>query len=194
VRKSKIGIRAALVVTLITAGALAAGVGVASIPAGASPHAPAHALAHLRAHAGPAMTELDLTDLTLNTLYTCVGPCASATYFSGYGVARSGVTTYGWSEVGTVTSVEENGCLVSSIHEALTAQSGPDSGDAIYFSTASDLECPTADPNVYTETAPFTITGGTGAFTSATGKWSYALTVLASPQIGWGTITAFVTY
>jgi hypothetical protein len=137
---------------------------------------------------------VDLTDLTLTTSYNCVGPCAAATYFSGYGVARSGVTTYGWSENGATTSVEKNGCLVSSIHEALTAQSGPDNGDAIYFSTTKDLECPTTNPNVYTETAPLTVSGGTGVFKSATGKGSLALTVLDSPQIGWGTFTASVTY
>jgi len=186
VSNSKMGTRAALAVALVTAGALATGVGLAAMPAGASPHS----AAHVRHTAG----DVDLTDLTLNTSYTCVGPCAAATYFSGYGVARSGVTTYGWSESGAVTSVEKNGCLVSSIHEALTAQNGPDSGDAIYFSTTKDLECPTANPNVYTETAPLTVSGGTGAFKSATGEGSLALTVLNSPQIGWGTFTASVTY
>ena len=94
-----------------------------------------------------------------------------------------------------MTSVEEDGCLVSSIHEALTAQSGPDNGDAIYFSTTKDLECPTANPNVYTETAPLSVSGGTGAFTAEPlGEGLLALTVLNSPQVGWGTFTASVTY
>lgn len=183
---SKMSARAAGVVALLTAGAVAAGVGVAPMPAGASPHAAAH-VRH-------APTDVDLADLTLTTAYGCVGPSAAATYFSGYGVARSGVTTYGWSETGAVTSVEKNGCLVSSINEALTAQSGPDNGDAIYFSTTKDLECPTANANVYTETSPLTVSGGTGAFKRATGQASLALTVLNSPQIGWGTFTASVTY
>jgi hypothetical protein len=183
-RRNKMGTPGALVVALTTA--MGAGVGLAAMPAGASPHAAAH-VRH-------AASDVDLTDLTLNTSYDCVGPCAAATYFSGYGVARSGVTTYGWSEDGAVTNVEANGCLVSSIHEALTAQSGPDNGDAIYFSTTKDLECPTANPNVYTETAPLTVSGGTGAFKSAAGEGSVALTVLNSPQIGWGTFTVSVTY
>ena len=182
--KSKTGTPKARVVTLITA--LVIGVGLAALPAEAS----AHAAAHVR----HAATEVNLADLTLTTSYTCVGPCAAATYFSGYGVARTGVSTYGLSESGTVTSVEKNGCLVSSIHEALTAQSGPDNGDAIYFSTTKDLEYPTANPNVYTETAPLTVSGGTGAFKSVTGEGSLALTVLNSPQIGWGTFTASVTH
>jgi hypothetical protein len=185
-RNSKMGTPVAAVVTLITAGAAAAGFGVAPTPVGASPHAAAH-VRH-------AATGLDLADLTLTTAYNCVGPCAAATYFSGYGVARSGVATYGWSETGAVTNVEKNGCLFSGIHEALTAQSGPDNGDAIYFSTTKDLECPTANTNVYTETTPLTVSGGTGAFKSATGEGSLALRVLNSPQIGWGTLTASVTY
>ena len=67
-------------VALITAAALAAGVVLADVPAGASPHA--------AAHVRRAATRLDLTDLTMNTWYTCVGPCAAATYFSAQGVAR----------------------------------------------------------------------------------------------------------
>ena len=170
--KNKMGTPGARVVALITA--MAAGVGLAAMPAGALPHAAAH-VRH-------AASDVVLTDLTLNTSYDCVGPCAAATFFSGYGLARSGVTTYRWSEAGAVTSVEEDGCLVSSIHEALTAQSGPDNGDAIYFSTTKDLECPTANPNVYTETAPLSVSGGTGAFKSATGEGLLALTVLNRPR------------
>lgn len=182
----KIFTRAAVVVALVTTGALITGVGLVAAPVGASPHA----VAHVRHAAG----DVGLADLALTTSYDCVGPCAAATYFSASGVARSGVTTYGWSETGAVTSVEKNGCLVSSIHEALEAQSGADSGDAIYFSTTKDLECPTANPNVYSETAPLTVSGGTGAFKSATGEGSVSLTVLNSPQIGWGAFTASVSY
>ena len=154
---SKMSARAAGVVALLTAGAVAAGVGVAPMPAGASPHAAAH-VRH-------APTDVDLADLTLTTAYGCVGPSAAATYFSGYGLARSGVTTYGWSETGAVTSVEKNGCLVSSINEALTAQSGPDNGDTILFNHEGP-GVPPANANVYTETSPLTVSGGTGAFKS----------------------------
>ncbi|HXW78771.1 MAG TPA: hypothetical protein VEJ84_04695 [Acidimicrobiales bacterium] len=178
--------RAALAVALLATGAMATGAGLATTAAAAPSLAPAQ-LRH-------AATELDLTGLTMNTWYTCVGPCASATYFSAEGIARSGVTTLGWSEAGTVTSVEKNGCLISTLYEALTAQSGPNSGDAIYFSTTKDLDCPTANANVYRETSPFTIAGGTGAFKSATGTGSFTLTVLNSPQIGFGTLTASVSY
>jgi hypothetical protein len=69
VTKSKTGTPAARVVALITA--LVAGVGLAAMPAGAS--------AHTAAHVWHAATEVNLTDLTLNTSYTCVGPCAAAT-------------------------------------------------------------------------------------------------------------------
>lgn len=184
--KNKMGSPGARVMALVAAGTLATGLGPAAMPAGASPHP--------GAQAKHAATELDLTDLTMNTWYTCVGPCASATYFSGQGVARSGVTTFGWSEAGTGTSTETNGCLVSTLHEALTEQSGPDNGDAIYFTTTKDLYCPTANANVWNETSPFTITGGTGPFKSATGTGLWTLTVLVSPQVGWGTLTASVTY
>jgi len=184
-KNSSLGTRATLVLALITAGALVAGVGVAAMPAGASSRA--------AAHARHGATQLDLTDLTMNTWYTCVGPCASATYFSAYGVARSGDTTFGWSGTGTGTG-EQGNCQVSTINEALTAQGGPDNGDAIYFSTKDDLYCPTSNPNVSKETATFTISGGTGAFKSASGEGSSTFTVLTSPQIGWGTLTASVSY
>ena len=76
--KNKMGTPGARVVALITA--MAAGVGLAAMPAGALPHAAAH-VRH-------AASDVVLTDLTLNTSYDCVGPCAAATFCSGYGLAR----------------------------------------------------------------------------------------------------------
>jgi hypothetical protein len=190
VRKRKFGSRAARAAALVAAAALAGGAGVASTPAGASPHA--RTTTEVRAHAASALTSTEL-DLTTNNWYTCVGPCASATYFSDYAVARSGVTTFGWSGTGTGTG-EQGNCLVSTINDALTVQGGPDNGDAIYFSTKDDLYCPTSNPNVSKETATYTISGGTGAFKNATGEGSSTFTVLTTPQVGWGTLTASVSY
>jgi hypothetical protein len=76
----------------------------------------------------------------------------------------------------------KNGCLVSSTHETLTAQSGPDNGDAVIFQPPRTWSCASANPNVYTETAPLTVSGDTGAFKSATGAGSLAFMVLNNPQ------------
>jgi hypothetical protein len=190
VTNSKMGTSAARVVALITAGALAAGAGFASTPAGASPHA--RAATEVRTDAAPALTSSNL-DLALNTWYTCVGPCASATYYSDYGVARSGFTIFGYSGAGVVGSALKNGCTAASEHLALTEQAGPQIGDAIYFSSTFPF-CPTKNPNVSTEHALFAITGGTGAFKGATGKGSFTVKFLTNPQVGFGTLTASITY
>ena len=119
-RNTRMGTPAARVAALITAGALAAGVGAASASAGASPHA--RATTEVRAFAASPLTSSTL-DLTTNTWYTCVGPCATATYFTDYGVARSGLTVFGFSGTGTEVSFLKYGCSISSDHFALTEQS-----------------------------------------------------------------------
>lgn len=188
---SKMGTSAARVVALVTAGALAAGVGVASPTAGASPLA--RAATEVRADGAPARTSTKL-DLILNTWYTCVGPCASATYCTDNGVARSGVTVFGYAGAGTVLNLLKDGCYAQTEHLALTQENGAHNGDAIFLTTTSDPFCPTKNPNVSTEDGLFTITGGTGVFKGATGKGSWKLIALGQPQVGFGTLTASMTY
>jgi hypothetical protein len=128
---------------------------------------------------------------------TSTAPCSSGTERQGTRHTTSPLTLSGSREVASTAKrlqLRDRGEPHRPNPEYLVHRVGPDNGDAIYFSTTKDLECPTANPNVYTETAPLTVSGGTGAFKSATGEGSLALTVLNSPQIGWGTFTASVTY
>jgi hypothetical protein len=169
-----IGAAAVGLTALIAAGAVAAGL---SAPA---------------ASASPSTTTLALT---YNASYACVGPCVSATYFWFDGEARSGSTTWGRvSAVGTVLSVLSNGCLAQSEHWALTEQTGPDNGDTIWLSTASDRFCPTKNPNISIETGSLIITGGTGAFKGATGGATFRGLVLGHPQTGSTTLTVSISY
>src|SRR5262249_33921843 len=127
---------------------------------------------------------------TIQGPYSCLGPCSSATFFNVNGVAHSdskvlGTMTYVGQ--GTVTGVLDNGCLTQTENWAFTLQNGHNGKDTIDLSTVGDTFCPTANPNVFSETADFTITGGTGQFSSASGGGSFALTVLGHPQTGSGT-------
>ena len=85
-------------------------------------------------------------------------------------------------------------CLTQSKNFAFTTQNGGAGKDTFYISTTSDTFCFTTDPNVSTETATFDITGGTGRFAGATGSGTFAVTSLAHPQKGSGTLTATMTY
>jgi hypothetical protein len=126
--------------------------------------------------------------------YSCVGPCATATYFSVRGIARPGsgsFATMTLSAAGTVLSVNPDGCLVQSENWAITTRNGK---NTIYLSTTSDTFCPTSNPNVSQETATFTITGGTGLFSNATGAGTFTLTVLTHPQNYTGTLSGTITY
>jgi hypothetical protein len=128
------------------------------------------------------------------THYWCVGPCATATYFFARGIAHSGAPTFGTmtlSETGTVLSVNSAGCFLQSANWALTSQDGT---NTIYLSTTSSAYCPTANANVFLETDAFTITGGTGLFSSATGTGLFLLRVLGQPQMGMGTLDLTITY
>jgi hypothetical protein len=126
--------------------------------------------------------------------YSCVGPCATAPSFSVDGIAHSGSQSFGTmtlSAAGTVLSVNPDGCLVQSENWAFTTQKGK---NTIFLSTTSDTYCPTANPNMSLETATFTITGGTGLFSNATGAGTFMLTVLAHPQNFTGTLSGTITY
>jgi hypothetical protein len=146
------------------------------------------------ASAAGASTTASLT-LTARADYSCVGPCASATTFTVDGVAHPRSGGHGamtFSAVGSVLSFDPaTNCLIQAENWALTTQKGE---DTIFFSTTSDTLCFTANPNVSLETAAFTITGGTGRFTDATGGGTFNFTVLTHPQTASGTISLNVTY
>jgi hypothetical protein len=137
------------------------------------------------------VAQLNLTD---RSDYSCVGPCATAIYFSVDGILHSDSRVFGTmklSAVGTTVSFDPNTqCLLSSINYALTTQKGK---NTIFLSTTDDTECPTG-PNTSRETADLTITGGTGLFSSATGAATLLLTVLTHPQTGAGTFNLTITY
>jgi hypothetical protein len=157
---------------------------------------PALALAASLAAASPvaASTTASLS-MTERGPYACLGPCESATYFNLHGLADSaafGVMTY--TGQGTVLGYDpDTNCLSQSENYAFTMLRGH-SGDTLWLSTTSDTFCFTSDPNVSFETATFTVTGGTGRFSDATGGGSFSLRVLTHPQRGSGTITGSVTY
>ena len=92
---------------------------------------------------------------------------------------------------GTVLSVNPNGCAVQSENGSLTTQDGK---NTISFSTTSDAICPTPNSNLLLETGTFTVTGGTGLFSSATGAGEFMSSVLVQPQIGGGTMNVTVSY
>lgn len=146
------------------------------------------------ANAASASSTVGL-NLTARADYSCVGPCASATTFTVDGVAHPSSGFHGamtLSAVGNVLSFDPTtNCLTQAENWALTEQNGK---DTIFFSTTSDTLCFTANPNVSLETATFTITGGTGRFSDATGGGTFNFTVLTHPQKATGTITGTITY
>jgi hypothetical protein len=126
--------------------------------------------------------------------YSCLGPCATATYFTADGIAQSGSKVFGTmteSLVGTVLAVNPDGCLAQSENMAFTTQKGK---NTIFLSTTSDTFCPTANPNISLESGTLTITGGTGIFSSATGAGTFMYTVLTHPQNATDTFNLTITY
>jgi hypothetical protein len=126
--------------------------------------------------------------------YSCAGSCATATSFGVDGIAHSGTGGFGTMKLsaqGTVLGVNTDGCLVQSENWTFTTQQGK---DTLFLSTTSDTFCPTANPNVSLETATFTITGGTGLFSDASGAGTFTLTVLTHPQNFTGTLSGTITY
>jgi len=153
-RDASMGTRTSVVLAPTTVGDLVAGVGVTATPAGAS----AHAAARIRR----AATALDLSDLTMNTWYTCVGPCASAIYGTGYGVARSGVTIVAYS--GAWTSGAPSRTAVQS-HRSTWRLRRRALRTAATQSTfrRRTRSAPQKTPNVSRVHGLFSITGGTAA-------------------------------
>jgi hypothetical protein len=96
------------------------------------------------------------------------------------------------SGVGTVQTFDPvSNCLLQSENYVFTSQNGKDTID---LTTTSDTFCFTSNPNVSIETATYTITGGTGRFSAATGTGSSLETVLTHPQTGSGTFNLSLTY
>jgi hypothetical protein len=142
-----------------------------------------------------ASTTVDVT-LTINTDYSCLEPSCSATpFWTSDGIAHSKV--FGAMTTSTVGSVSPGpgGCLYQVENWAVTTQKGK---NTILFSTTSatsDLLCPTADPNILQETGTYTITGGTGLFSNATGSGTGSFVVPFHPQNNSrGTVNLTLTY
>jgi len=127
--------------------------------------------------------------------YSCLGPCAVATYFNATGLAHSdafGTMTYVAQGVVLDYNPDTN-CLDQSETWAFTAQNGHGGRDTLVISTTSDTFCFTDDPNISLESASFVVTGGTGRFAGATGSGTFSETVLTHPQIGSGVLRATLT-
>jgi hypothetical protein len=123
--------------------------------------------------------------LGLKGTYACKGSCATATHFT----ARGSGGRFNFSLTGTVLKTNSQGCLVQKETWTLTAGKK----NALFLSTTSDTLCPTANSNVSSEAAAFSITGGSGRFHGATGNGTFGFSVLVSPQVASGALTATVT-
>jgi hypothetical protein len=123
--------------------------------------------------------------LGLKGTYACKGSCATATHFT----ARGSAGRFKFSLKGTVLKTNSQGCLVQKETWTLTAGRK----DALFLSTTSDTFCPTANSNVFSEAAALSITGGSGRFRGATGNGTFDTSVLVSPQVASGALTATVT-
>ena len=133
--------------------------------------------------------------LTERAEYSCTGPCATATNFTVDGQAHPVTGRLGEMSVsaaGTVLGVNDAGCLLQS-EQWTFSKKGHGRNDAFNLSTTSDTFCPTADPNLFIETASFVIDGGTGRFSGASGTGAFSLAVLVDPQVSTGWLTATIT-
>jgi hypothetical protein len=127
--------------------------------------------------------------------YSCIGPCATATFFSvhgdGHSAALGPMRYIGEGEVLGYNATTN--CLKQKEAWALTVQNGDVPRDRLFLTTTSDRFCFTSDPNVSHETGAFTITGGKGMFKGATGSGTFKITVLTNPQEGSGVLNANIT-
>jgi hypothetical protein len=133
-------------------------------------------------------------NFTMTEDYSCLGPCATATYFSADGIAHSGSQSFGTmtdSETGQVLNLLPDGCYAQSENWAFTTQKGK---NTFFLTTTSSTFCPTANPNIFLENNTFTITGGTGIFSNATGAGTFVLTARVHPQTSRGTLSGTITY
>jgi len=128
--------------------------------------------------------------------YSCLGPCASATYFNVVGRASSNIfRTMRYTTQGTVLSYDQNTNCLSQVETwQFTVRRPHHRPDHLFLTTTSDTFCFTSNPNVSHESATFVITGGSGRLRGATGQGSFAEDVLTTPQVGGGTMDATLTY
>jgi hypothetical protein len=142
-----------------------------------------------------ASTTVGLAFTFTSTDYSCVGPCAAATSYSGDGIAHTGSKVFGTM---TFALAGTNGvfnpitnCESPSENDAFTTQKGK---NTIFLSTTSDTYCLTANPNISLESGTLTITGGTGLFSNASGGGTFNFTVLTHPQTATDTFNLTITY
>lgn len=134
--------------------------------------------------------------LTEKGYYACVGPCTLTSAFSSGGIAHSAskdFRTMTFSGVGIAlpaTTPAPPKCFPQQSYDAFTSQNGK---NTLFLSTTSDYFCP-GPGNISVELATFTITGGTGIYSSATGTATANFTVLTHPQNATGTFTLAITY
>jgi hypothetical protein len=147
----------------------------------------------LGAWAGTAGADTTLNvSWTMRGAYVCLQQCAET---SGKGTAHADSRDLGamtWLNQGAGaagTAVCDGGFKLAEIWE-FTVQNGKDTIDLV---TTNDDFCFTADPNVFTETGTFDISGGTGRFSAAGGTGSFQITDLGHPQTETGTFTASIT-
>jgi hypothetical protein len=129
---------------------------------------------------------------TIRGSYVCIQQCAET---NGKGTAHSSSNLLGamtWINQGAGASGTPGcagGFKVFEIWE-FRAQNGK---DALDLMTTNDDLCLTPDPNVFTETGTFVITGGTGRFSGAGGTGSLQIVDLGHPSTETGTFNASIT-
>jgi hypothetical protein len=129
---------------------------------------------------------------TMRGAYTCLQQCAET---NGQGTAHSDSKVLGqmsWINQGAGaagTPICAGGAKLFEIWEFKT-QVGKDTLD---LTTTNDDFCFTDNPNVFTETGTFVITGGTGRFSGAGGTGNFQITDLGHPQTETGTFNASIT-
>ncbi len=141
-----------------------------------------------------ASTTINVT-LKERGTYACRGPCATATNFTISGTLHADTKVLGtMSESGAGTVLDFNpvtNCLEQVVNYAFTTQNRKNTID---LASTSSFFCFTSDPNVSVETDSYTITGGTGLFSAATGSATSTGVVLAHPQTGTATFNLSLTY
>jgi len=123
---------------------------------------------------------------------TSTMPTTKATITATGHFEHLGMTTF--EGKAAATGMSECGGFTATEQETFTAANG----DQI-FASATDVACPTSNPNVIHVTASATITGGSGRFAHASGSFTTDVSAMAaSPTATTGTIsgtsTGTITY
>jgi hypothetical protein len=143
------------------------------------------------------MTKVSFTS-TFKGSYDCLGPCTVAPGASDKGTVQTSSSTIGTlTFVGAITEGvydAHTNCLAQQETLAFKPQTARTGKDTFFIRTTDDKICFGKNPNVATETADFTIGGGTGRFAKATGSGHFSIQVLTSPPHDLGTMTAALSY